>query len=170
MGLAGVTEPDVVTRADLVVDRQVDGDGLVDPVAGGAPLAGGGSPDGAVRAGGAKGGESTGKASRGCAGEAGERAQGFGGCGDEHVVLGAIVAIAELGGEPGGQDGEHLGEGEVVGVGEPGQVGDEHLSGDRGDGSRQRQLMLRCAGKRAGYLGQVLRRVLLRGRLLAARR
>ena len=49
VGLAGVTEPDAVTRADLVVDRQVDGDGLVDPVAGGAPLAGGGSPDGAVR-------------------------------------------------------------------------------------------------------------------------
>ncbi len=67
------------------------------------------------------------------AGEAGECAQGVGGCGGEHMVLGAVVAVADLGGEPGGQDGQYLGRGEVAGVGEPGQVGDERFPGDRGD-------------------------------------
>ena len=114
LGLAGVAEPDAVTGADLVVGGQVDGNGLMDAVAGGAPVAGGGGPDGAVRVGGAEGGESAGEAGRGCAGEVGERVQGVSGCGDEHVVPGAVVAVADLRGEPGGQDGKHLGEGEVV--------------------------------------------------------
>src|SRR5438034_5477422 len=102
LGLAGVTEPDAVTGADLAVGGQVDGNGLADAVAGGAPAAGGGSPHGAVRVGGAEGGQRAGQAGGGGAGEAGERAQGLVGCGDEPVVLGAVVAGAGLGGEPGG--------------------------------------------------------------------
>ena len=138
---------------------------LHDAAAGGAPVAGGGGPDGVVRAGGAEGGERAGQAVGSCAGEAGECAQGAGGCGDEHVVLGAVVAVADLRGEPGGQDGQYLGEGEVAGVGEPGQVGDERFPGDRGDWPWQHW---RVPG-RAGYPGQDLRRVFLRGRWPVAR-
>jgi hypothetical protein len=157
VGLAGVAQPDAVAGADLVVGGQVNGDGLVDAAAGGS------SPGGAVRAGGGEGGERAGKVGGGCAGEVGERIQGLG-CGDEHVVLGAVAAVAGLRGEPGGQDGEHLGEGEVVGVGEPGQVGDEHLSGDRGDRSRQG----RRVGGKAGGPGRALRSLLPRLGLPAA--
>ncbi len=164
VGLAGVTEPDAVTGADLAVGGQVDGNGLADAVAGGAPVAGSGSPHGAVRVGGAESGQRAGQAGGGGAGEAGERVQGLSGCGDEHVVLGAIVAVADLRGEPGGQDGKYLGEGEVVGVGQPGQEGDEHLSGDRGDRSRQG----RHAEGKSGGPGQALRSLLPRLGLPAA--
>lgn len=170
MGLSGVAEPDAVAGADLAVSGQVDGDGLADAVAGGAPVAGGGGPDGAVPAGGGEGGERAGEAVGICAGEAGERVQGLGGCGDERVVLGAVVAVAGLGGEPGGQDGEYLGDGEVAGAGQAGQVGDECLPGDRGDGPWQCRRVSGPGGWRAGYAGQVRRRILLCGRLPAAGR
>ena len=71
----------------------MDGDGLADAAAGGASVAGGGGPDGVVRAGGAECGERAGEAVGSRAGEAGECAQGVGGCGDEHVVLGAVVTV-----------------------------------------------------------------------------
>src|SRR5437016_2212545 len=106
----GAPEPDAVAGAYLVVSGQVDGDGLADAAAGGASVAGGGSPDGVVRADGAECGERAGETVGSRAGEAGECVQGAGGCGDEHVVLGAVVAVADLGGEPGGQDGQYLGE------------------------------------------------------------
>jgi hypothetical protein len=135
--LVAVAEPDGVAGADLAMCGQADRDGPGDAAAGGAPEAAGSSPDGAVVPGGGEGGEGAGKAAGACAGQAGKRVQGLGLGWDEHVVLGPVVAAAGLGGEPGGQDGEHLGEGEVVGEGQPGQVGGERLPGDRGDGPRQ---------------------------------
>src|SRR6266508_4804134 len=102
VGLVGVAEPDAVAGADLAVGGQVNGDGLEDAAAGGASVAGGGSADRAVQGGGAEGWKRVGEAGGSCAGEAGERVQGVGGCGGEHVVLGALVGVVGLGGEPGG--------------------------------------------------------------------
>jgi hypothetical protein len=55
VGLAGVAEPDAVAGADLVVGGQVNGDGLADAAAGGAPVTGGGGADRAGCAGDAEG-------------------------------------------------------------------------------------------------------------------
>lgn len=70
------------------------------------------------------------------AGEARERVKGFGCRGGEHVVLGSVVPIIDLCGEPDGQSGEKVGEGQVIGVSEAGQVGAEFLSCDRCDRPR----------------------------------
>jgi hypothetical protein len=114
VGLAGVAEPDAVAGAGLLVGGQVNGDGLEDAAAGGASVAGGGSADRAVRVGAAEGWERVGESGGTCAVETGECVQGIGGCWGEHVVLGALIGIVDLGGEPGGQDGEDFADGQVV--------------------------------------------------------
>nr|WP_264300169.1 hypothetical protein [Streptomyces phaeolivaceus] len=168
MGFSEIAEPDSVPRADLVVNREVDGDGLADTEAGSALVAGGRGPDGAFV--GAERGECVSQAGGSGAGETSEFVQGLGGCGGEHMVLGSVVEVVGLRGEPGGQYCQDLGDCEVVGLGDPGQVGVEGFSCDRGDSLWQHRCPLRPEGERAGYPGWDLVRVLLRVGFLAVGR
>lgn len=166
VGLAGVAEPDAVPGADLVVGGQANGDGLRDAAACGASVAGGGDPDRAMRAGGTECRKRVGEADGIHAGEAGEGVQRFGGCGGEHVVLGAFVRVVALRGEPGRQDGEDFADGEVVGGGEAGQVGGQHLSSDGADLSWKHGGVGGC---NAGGLGWILLAAVRRNWLRMAR-
>lgn len=151
VGFTEIAEPDSVPCADLVVDRQVDGDGLADAEAGGAPMAGGRGPDRAFV--GAEGGERVGKAGGSVAGEVSEFAQGLGGCGGEHVVLGSIVEVLGLRGEPGGQHCQYFGDSEVVGLGSPGQIGAEGFPCDRGNCAVAAPVSARACGRMSGDAG-----------------
>ena len=69
VGLTEIAEPDAVAGADLVVNGQVNGDGLVDAPACCASVAGGGGPGGARRIGCGERRKCVGEGGGSCAGE-----------------------------------------------------------------------------------------------------
>jgi hypothetical protein len=124
--LVSVAEPGIVAGAEPVMGGDPDGNRLADAAAGRAPVAGGSGPVGdGVPCCRCEDGERTGQAVWVRAGEVGKCVQCLALGRNERVMPGPFVAAAGLRGEPGGQDGKYLGEGDVVGCGESGQVGGE---------------------------------------------
>jgi len=125
LGQAGGAEPLAVAGADHVAGRPVDWHRLADAADGGAFAAGGCGPDGIWQVSGAEGGECPGQDGRCFAGERGEGEDGTGQRRGQHVMLAAVVVVADLGAEPGREDGQQVIGGDVVGRGEPAEVGGE---------------------------------------------
>ena len=137
LGPAGGAEPLAVAGADQVMGRPVDRDRLADAADGEASAAGGCGPDGVWQVSGAEGGERPGQDGGCFAGERGEGADGAGQRWGQHVMLAAVVVVADLGVEPGREDGQQVIGGDVVGCGEPAEVGGEDFPGDQGGWDRQ---------------------------------
>src|SRR5438034_1673500 len=70
-------------------------------------------------------------------GERGESEDGAGQRWGQHVMLAAVVVVADLGVEPGREDGQQVVGGDVVGRGEPAEAGGEDFTGEQGHRDRQ---------------------------------
>jgi len=80
-------------------------------------------------------GQGAGDCGGGRPGERGELVQALGGCGEQFAAGQAGSVAGDLAGEPARHDGQQGEEVEVVGGGQPAEIGGEHLPGQRGEGA-----------------------------------